>query len=144
MSFIVDETNSDSIVRSVIQSFVQRAKIGKEKYNTTLDRNDLTLLEWIQHAQEEHMDGILYLEKIKKVLNESNVQTNTDCIHYIMSTKMKNILFDSNDEYIPSVFHNTTDTNYINSILEDQWTYTNAIPKLFFYLRDFIKAYNDI
>ena len=67
MSFIVDETNSDSIVRSVIQSFVQRAKIGKEKYNTTLDRNDLTLLEWIQHAQEEHMDGILYLEKIKYI-----------------------------------------------------------------------------
>jgi hypothetical protein len=24
------------------------------------------VLEWIQHAQEEHMDAILYLEKLKQ------------------------------------------------------------------------------
>lgn len=38
------------------------------KYGQTLDRNDLSLLDWINHAQEELMDGILYLEKIKKNL----------------------------------------------------------------------------
>jgi hypothetical protein len=42
--------------------------MGKEKYNNTLDRNDFTVVEWINNAQEELMDGILYLEKLKKTL----------------------------------------------------------------------------
>lgn len=61
------ETNSlDSIVKSVINKFIERANIGKKKYGKDLDRRDLTIYEWIQHAQEEHMDAILYLEKLKK------------------------------------------------------------------------------
>lgn len=63
-----DFTN-DSIVNSIIKSFIERSNIGIEKYNTTLDRNDLSTLDWINHAQEELMDGILYLEKLKKVMN---------------------------------------------------------------------------
>ena len=55
----------DSVVFSVISQFVNRAKVGKAKYGTDLDRTDLSLVDWIQHAQEEHMDAILYLEKIK-------------------------------------------------------------------------------
>ena len=58
----------DSIVNSVINKFIERAKIGKEKYGTDLDRTDLGLYEWVLHAQEEHMDAILYLEKIKKII----------------------------------------------------------------------------
>lgn len=57
----------DSIVKSVIESFKQRSETGILKYGKTLDRNDLTFLQWIQHAQEELMDAILYLEKLKKV-----------------------------------------------------------------------------
>jgi len=57
---------SDSIVNSVISEFISRSNVGLEKYGTTLDREDLSLLDWVQHAQEELMDGILYLEKIKK------------------------------------------------------------------------------
>jgi hypothetical protein len=56
----------DTIVESVIEQFKQRSKIGIEKYGVTLDRNDLTRLEWLQHAQEEAMDMILYLEKLKQ------------------------------------------------------------------------------
>ena len=56
----------DSVVSSVISAFQKRAEIGQIKYGKTLDRNDLTFLQWIQHAQEELMDGILYLEKIKQ------------------------------------------------------------------------------
>jgi len=55
----------DSVVKSVIESFKQRSEAGILKYGKTLDRNDLTFLQWIQHAQEEMMDGILYLEKMK-------------------------------------------------------------------------------
>jgi len=58
----------DSIVASVIEKFRSRSEFGIAKYGTTLDRTDLGILDWIQHAQEELMDGILYLEKIKKTL----------------------------------------------------------------------------
>ena len=57
---------SDSVVNTVIDSFIQRSNLGLQKYGTTLDREDLKVLDWIQHAQEEHMDAILYLEKLKR------------------------------------------------------------------------------
>jgi hypothetical protein len=59
---------TDSIVDSIIDQFVDRAAFGKEKYNTDLDREDLSILEWIEHAKQEHMDAILYLEKLKKTV----------------------------------------------------------------------------
>ena len=43
----------DSVVQSVIESFVERSNIGKKKYNTDLDRTDLSINDWLQHAQEE-------------------------------------------------------------------------------------------
>jgi GxxExxY protein len=55
----------DSVVSSIIQKFETRAQMGKEKYGTDLDRTDLTTLQWINHAQDELMDGILYLQKLK-------------------------------------------------------------------------------
>lgn len=63
-----DFNNIDTIVKSVICKFLQRSKLGKEKYGTDLDRDDLHVADWITHAQEELMDGILYLEKLKKNL----------------------------------------------------------------------------
>jgi hypothetical protein len=59
---------TDSIVDSVIDQFVSRARFGKEKYGTDLDRNDLSVLDWIEHAKQEHMDAILYLEKLERIL----------------------------------------------------------------------------
>ena len=58
----------DSIVQAVIEKFTMRAEFGKKKYGKTLDRTDLSVIDWITHAQEEHMDAILYLEKLKQIL----------------------------------------------------------------------------
>lgn len=58
----------DKILEALIQKFEERAEKGQLKYGTTLDRNDLELLEWVEHAQEEAMDYCLYLEKIKNML----------------------------------------------------------------------------
>jgi hypothetical protein len=44
--------------------------MGKEKYRTDLDRNDLHVTDWITHAQDELMDGILYLEKLRSVISK--------------------------------------------------------------------------
>ena len=66
------EPKYDSVVSSIISKFEERARIGQIKYGKTLDKNDLSFLEWINHAQEELMDGILYLEKIKKLTRPTN------------------------------------------------------------------------
>ena len=42
--------------------------MGKEKYGQTLDRTDLSVLEYLQHAKEEAMDLALYLEKTIQML----------------------------------------------------------------------------
>jgi glycosyl transferase family 25 len=62
---------ADSIVNSVITAFIGRSNVGLQKYGTTLDRDDLSILDWIQHAQEEHMDAILYLEKLKTEVSKN-------------------------------------------------------------------------
>jgi len=59
---------TDSVVDSIIDQFVERASFGKTKYGVDLDREDLSVLEWIEHAKQEHMDAILYLEKLKKIV----------------------------------------------------------------------------
>jgi len=67
------QLTNDSVVNSIISQFAERSRVGLEKYGTTLDRTDLSILDWVQHAQEEMMDGILYLEKIKKTIIESSI-----------------------------------------------------------------------
>lgn len=64
-SFARQYENTDSVVQAVLSKFLQRAEFGKRKYGHTLDRGDLSVAEWINHAQEELMDGILYLQKLK-------------------------------------------------------------------------------
>jgi hypothetical protein len=66
----ISREDTDSIVFSIIRKFKERADFGMKKYGKTLDRDDLTTLEWIQHAQEEHMDAILYLEKLKTQISK--------------------------------------------------------------------------
>jgi len=63
------ESYQDTIVRAVVEKFLQRSAVGIAKYGVTLDRTDLAPLDWIQHAQEELMDGILYLEKLKQMMS---------------------------------------------------------------------------
>ena len=63
----------DSVVQSIIEKFQQRSELGQKKYGTTLDRNDLAFLDWVNHMQEELMDAILYLEKLKRMHSEKEV-----------------------------------------------------------------------
>ncbi len=56
----------DSVVRAIVEKFLQRSAVGRAKYGTDLDRTDLNIIDWINHAQEEHMDAILYLEKLRR------------------------------------------------------------------------------
>ncbi len=55
----------DQVVLSVMAKYAERSATGLKKYGTTLDREDLTLDQWINHLLEELMDATLYIEKLK-------------------------------------------------------------------------------
>ena len=63
----------DSVVQAVVNKFLERSRQGQVKYGHTLDRTDLLTVNWITHAQEELMDAILYLERLKKQFKETAV-----------------------------------------------------------------------
>ena len=66
----------DLVVDAILNKFVDRAEMGFVKYSNTLDRKDLSKLEWINHAQEELMDGILYLERLKQEIDDQATKSN--------------------------------------------------------------------
>jgi hypothetical protein len=49
---------------SVILKIRQRRDVGRCKYGMSMERTDLTKLDWLRHAQEEAMDFAIYLEKL--------------------------------------------------------------------------------
>lgn len=60
-----------NLLNQLISEFQSREERGFKKYGTTMDRTDLSLSEWVQHALEEAMDLSLYLTKIKQQLNDT-------------------------------------------------------------------------
>lgn len=56
----------DPIVNTVVKKFLERSRQGMKKYGKSMDANNATTMEWINHAQEEAMDFVLYLERLKK------------------------------------------------------------------------------
>lgn len=68
-----NEQMKDSIVESVIEQFKQRSEVGKVKYGITLDRTDLSALQWMIHFREELQDGLLYLERIIQDTQKENI-----------------------------------------------------------------------
>ncbi len=67
----VDEPmQKDKYVQAVKEKFEQRSQTGIRKYNKTLERDDLNLVDWLTHLQEELMDATLYVEKLKSYAKE--------------------------------------------------------------------------
>lgn len=64
---------SDPTVERVIESYRNRSSKGIAKYGTTLSDNPLNTLEWLEHLQEELMDATLYIERLKKEMNDSKM-----------------------------------------------------------------------
>lgn len=61
---------TDKYVQKVKDKFEQRSQAGILKYNTTLEREDIDLVGWLTHLQEECMDAALYIERLKAELIE--------------------------------------------------------------------------
>jgi len=67
----------DKYVQSVKEKFEQRSQTGIRKYNTTLEREDLSFLDWLEHLQEELMDATLYVERLKTSYVEEITKVST-------------------------------------------------------------------
>lgn len=68
---------SDKFVQQVKEKFEERSQTGIKKYNTTLEREDLNFLDWVNHLQEELMDATLYLERLKTSYAEETTKNST-------------------------------------------------------------------
>jgi len=55
---------SSKVLNDVVMDMIMREKRGFIEYKQTMDREDLTQREWLQHAYEEVLDLALYLKKI--------------------------------------------------------------------------------
>lgn len=66
------------IEEKVAKEILARSKKGFAKYGVTMERDDLTRLEWLQHAKEEAMDLAVYLQKLIDIeqSNNSDAQIN--------------------------------------------------------------------
>lgn len=61
---LADELNQpEGTEKTVCNKILQRQKVGIKKYSTTLDDNPLSTKQWLNHLQEELMDGALYVER---------------------------------------------------------------------------------
>jgi hypothetical protein len=59
-------TGSDANVERVRAALSARSLAGFRKYGTTTERTDLSLLDWLQHLQEELLDAAVYVERLKE------------------------------------------------------------------------------
>lgn len=57
------------VTEQVINDIQQREQKGIETYGTTMDRDDLTQDQWLQHAYEEALDFVIYLRKLIIIRN---------------------------------------------------------------------------
>jgi len=74
ITFTIDEPmQKDKHVQAVKEKFEERSQTGIRKYNTTLEREDLNIVDWLNHLQEELMDATLYVERLKASYAEKNI-----------------------------------------------------------------------
>ena len=75
----------DPIIQKVIDKFAERSNVGYKKYGVTLHDDEPNLHKWLNHIQEEMMDAINYIEKLKmettdalqeKILKDYNEDVN--------------------------------------------------------------------
>jgi hypothetical protein len=59
------------ILYNIIDDLLARENKGIKEYGTTMDRTDLTEIEWLQHAYEEALDLSIYLKKLIKIKNNA-------------------------------------------------------------------------
>ena len=73
------------VEEKVINAIRERAELGEKKYGVTMERKDLSVYDWLNHAQEEAMDLSIYLQKCK---DEMIVAIPTDRVKEFLLDKL--------------------------------------------------------
>lgn len=68
-------TARDTVIDAVREDLLRRSQFGIKKYGVTLDRRDLSLRDWLNHAYEEALDHANYL---KRAMMEIDNATGSD------------------------------------------------------------------
>lgn len=63
-------TEPQPITEHLVDEIRQRAEHGRAKYGQTLDRTDLSIAEWLQHAKEEALDFAGYCEAARRIAQQ--------------------------------------------------------------------------
>jgi hypothetical protein len=90
-----NKNKMSSIEDKVINKIETRSKIGLEKYNTSMDRKDLSKIEWLNHLQEELLDASIYVEKLINLENKFNALK--DMMDYDINFLKKELNNSNND-----------------------------------------------
>lgn len=72
---VLDDSQSDfidNINKEVSNDLKNRSVLGFSKYNTTMDRTDLSETEWLQHLYEELLDAAVYTKKLIKLKSKKD------------------------------------------------------------------------
>lgn len=56
----------DPVVENVVDKFVSRSDVGFAKYGKTLRDDKSDVHTWLNHFQEELMDAVLYVQRLKE------------------------------------------------------------------------------
>lgn len=65
----------DPVVESVVDKFIERSNVGFAKYGKTLRDDKSDLFAWANHLQEELMDAVLYMQRLKEELTDLQQET---------------------------------------------------------------------
>lgn len=60
----------DPIIQKVVEKFISRSDVGFNKYKVTLNEDNKSIHEWLDNIQEELMDAVNYIEKLKSLLTD--------------------------------------------------------------------------
>jgi hypothetical protein len=122
----------DKIVKNVIDKFKERSARGVAKYGTTLADNNTD--DFLTHLQEELMDAVLYIEKLKQPKQEGLPGSIVDYIIDGKYTKCVKIIKNSNNllfyhydyiEIIPEQQRHYKIGQKVNYVLIDEFTNPN-------------------
>ena len=65
-------STKDKLVQRVIDRIAKRSDKGIKKFGNTMGESKKPTIAWINDAQEELADAIIYLEKVKADMEEEN------------------------------------------------------------------------
>lgn len=78
------------IEESVIEDIRSRREMGRKQYGCTMERTDIDILGWAQHAYEEAMDTAIYLKRLMRDL--SNAPERLDWVSWLKTHPEYNVV----------------------------------------------------